>query len=120
MILRLLVNLVIGLSLASCAGLTGVGGGDNEATQTVSQAAGVLTDADQCRIALLAQPTAATRSLDQTRMRLLNWNTQKNTDTNMQADLTRLAERQQVSIPIALRVIDFRLDSVFREALAAQ
>ena len=83
---------MIGLSLASCAGLTGVGGGDNEATQTVSQAGGVLTDADQCRIALQAQPTAATRSLDQTRMRLLNWNTQKNTDTNMRADLTRLAE----------------------------
>ena len=83
---------MIGLSVASCAGLTGVGGGDNEATQTVSPAAGVLTDADQCRIALQAQPTAATRSLDQTRMRLLNWNTQKNTDTNMQADLTRLAE----------------------------
>jgi len=79
---------VIGLSLASCTGLTGVGGGDNEA----ALAGGVLTDADQCRIALQTKPTAATRSLDQTRMRLLNWNTHKNTDANMQADLTRLAE----------------------------
>jgi endonuclease/exonuclease/phosphatase (EEP) superfamily protein YafD len=92
MIFRILINLGLGILLTACMGQTSVTHTSQDAPGQVGQAGAILTDVDKCRIALQAKPTAATRSLDQTRMRLLNWNTQKNTDANIQADLAKLAD----------------------------
>jgi endonuclease/exonuclease/phosphatase (EEP) superfamily protein YafD len=86
-IFRIFINLGLGILLTACVGST-----NTARTNPAAEAGLILTDIDQCRIALQTKPTAATRSLDQTRMRLLIWNTQKNTDANIQADLTMLAE----------------------------
>ena len=89
---RILINVSAGLLLVACTGPASLGSGGQETTASAGAAGSVLSDAEQCLVALQAEPTAATRGLDQTRMRLLNWNTQKNTNTDMQADLTRLTE----------------------------
>jgi endonuclease/exonuclease/phosphatase (EEP) superfamily protein YafD len=92
MVLRILINLGLGILLVACTGPTNLGRGGQETPLPIAQSDAALTEVEQCRLALQAKPTAATRSLDQTRMRLLNWNTQKNTDADMQADLARLAD----------------------------
>jgi endonuclease/exonuclease/phosphatase (EEP) superfamily protein YafD len=92
MIIRIFINIGLSILLSACMGQANITRTSLDAPTQGGQAGAILTDADQCRIALQTKPTAATRSLDQTRMRLLNWNTQKNTDTNMQADLARLAD----------------------------
>jgi endonuclease/exonuclease/phosphatase (EEP) superfamily protein YafD len=91
MIFRILINLGLGLLLTACTGQANIARTSQDASVQAGQTGAILTDIDQCRIALQAEPTTGTRSLDQTRMRLLNWNMQKNTDANIQADLTRLA-----------------------------
>jgi len=56
-----------------------------------TQTTELLTDVAQCRVALQGTATTAAQGLDLSRMRLLNWNTQKNTNAAMQADMRRLA-----------------------------
>jgi endonuclease/exonuclease/phosphatase (EEP) superfamily protein YafD len=91
LILRTLLNLGIAILLAACTASVNLDAGGQRSPVASTPAGAALTDADECRIALQAKPTDATRRLDQSRMRLLNWNTHKNTDADMQADLARLS-----------------------------
>ena len=91
-IFRILIHLGFGLLLTSCTGVAKFDSTPPEIPIPAEQSRAVLTDTDQCRIALQTKPTAATHSLDQSHIRLLNWNTHKNTDAYIQADLARLTD----------------------------
>jgi len=84
---QLFTTLITASLLAACAGT-----GELSREPDLSTSSVIKTDAEQCRTALRAGPSAATRSLDLTRMRLLNWNTQKGTDPELRADLDRLSD----------------------------
>lgn len=89
---RIFYSLLVAAALASCTGQTELAR-SRTAPVTASNVSGpILTDAGQCLLALQAEPSQANLRLDRTRMRLFNWNTQKNTDTAIQADLSRLAD----------------------------
>jgi len=89
---RNLTILLASTLLVSCTGSAGLTAKSDSTDGAVQTSAAVRADAEACRVALGASPTDATRGLDQTRVRLLNWNTQKNTSVGMQADLARLTE----------------------------
>lgn len=87
--LRNLTLILASSLLISCAGQASLSPDGRKSSEPT---AAVLTDADHCRVALQARSTEGSRRLDLTRMRLLNWNTQKNTGEHMQADLRRLTD----------------------------
>ena len=76
MIWRILINLGLGLLLTACTGQANIARTSQDASVQAEETGAILTDIDQCRIALQAEPTTGTRRLDQSRMRLLSWNMQ--------------------------------------------
>ena len=85
-----IVALALGLVLTACAVPASIGrSNDSAAARSPDEA--FFNDEDSCRIALGKRPAADTRRIALTRMRLVNWNTHKNSDAAMQADINRLA-----------------------------
>lgn len=88
--LRSLIILNTALLIVSCTGLQGSSASGQQSSTPGLGA--VLTDAEQCRVALNTRPSTANLGFDMARVRLFNWNTQKNTDEDIAADLTRLSK----------------------------
>ena len=66
-----------------------------------------------------AMAVAPTLGIDGFWQKFLIWQDEKGVTRLSLNDLLALARRQQASIPLVLRVIDFRPTSVFEEALEA-
>ncbi len=82
--------LVLSLALAACASPGGIGRNDATA-RALSSDEVLLSDESNCRTELGRTPAADVRRISLTRMHLLNWNTHKNSDAAMQADINKLA-----------------------------
>lgn len=87
---RNLFILIVAAALVSCSSQTGIKQPAPE--QTVLDAAPVFTDAEQCSLVLQATKGAASGGLQKASLRLFSWNTHKNTDAKMRADLGRLTK----------------------------
>jgi endonuclease/exonuclease/phosphatase (EEP) superfamily protein YafD len=87
---RIFSSLILSVALAACSVQTGL---DRPAAQQQrANATPVLTDAKQCSLVLQKNSGASGTGLERTDLQLFSWNTHKNTDAAMRADLGRLAE----------------------------
>ena len=87
---RAVSALALSLILTACASAGGMAR-NNGLDPALSSDKAYSTDEENCRIALGKEPAENTRRIALTRMRLLNWNTHKNSDAAMQADINKLA-----------------------------